>query len=62
MMQKSNNNNIGPTAQEWNNSPFGLGYKAYNDQKGIMSNPFPKGSKEYDLWLSGWLQNDRESQ
>lgn len=37
-----------------NASPYMQGYRAYNEGKGVRDNPYPEGSKEYELWWDGW--------
>ena len=37
-----------------------LGMKASEDlTKSLFDNPYPRGSKNYDLWIIGFLQDDK---
>jgi hypothetical protein len=35
-------------------TPFSEGYEAYNAQQKSVDNPYPVGTDDYYMWLSGW--------
>lgn len=41
------------------NTPFKIGYNAYNLGKSIDENFFDDGSDESLMWLEGWLEAER---